>query len=169
MIKLFTSQFYTIENDVNEWLKENEDTGKVEVTKITQSSSSNVSSSTVYVTVMIEYIDYRRFTTTIRLSSMKKTIDVEKVLEIAYRILNDDDFSYFKKEIGRETNVDMKVGSKVILKDNLGFDNQLDRNKYNNMEVTIKNVYYSETGEVDIFFIDEDNEYYEWVTKDVRD
>ena len=100
---------------------------------------------------------------------MKKTIDVEKVLEIAYRILNDDDFSYFKKEIGRETNVDMKVGSKVILKDNLGFDNQLDRNKYNNMEVTIKNVYYdSETGEVDVFFIDEDNEYYEWVNKDVK-
>ena len=100
---------------------------------------------------------------------MKKTIDVEKVLEIAYRILNDDDFSYFKKEIGRETNVDMKVGSKVILKDNLGFDNQLDRNKYNNMEVTIKNVYYdSETGEVDVFFIDEDNEYYEWVAKDVK-
>ena len=100
---------------------------------------------------------------------MKKTIDVEKVLEIAYRILNDDDFSYFKKEIGRETNVNMKVGSKVILKDNLGFDNQLDRNKYNNMEVTIKNVYYdSETGEVDVFFIDEDNEYYEWVTKDVK-
>ena len=101
---------------------------------------------------------------------MKKTIDVEKVLEIAYRILNDDDFSYFKKEIGRETNVDMKVGSKVILKDNLGFDNQLDRNKYNNMEVTIKNIYYdNETGEVDVFFIDEDNEYYEWVAKDVRD
>ena len=100
---------------------------------------------------------------------MKKTIDVEKVLDIAYRILNDDDFSYFKKEIGRETNVDMKVGSKVILKDNLGFDNQLDRNKYNNMEVTIKNVYYdSETGEVDVFFIDEDNEYYEWVAKDVK-
>ena len=100
---------------------------------------------------------------------MKKTIDVEKVLEIAYRILNDDDFSYFKKEIGRETNVDMKVGSKVILKDNLGFDNQLDRNKYNNMEVTIKNVYYdNETGEVDVFFIDEDNEYYEWVAKDVK-
>ena len=100
---------------------------------------------------------------------MKKTIDVEKVLEIAYRILNDDDFSYFKKEIGRETNVDMKVGSKVILKDNLGFDNQLDRNKYNNMEVTIKNIYYdNETGEVDVFFIDEDNEYYEWVAKDVK-
>ena len=57
MIKLFTSQFYTIENDVNEWLKENQNTGKVEVTKITQSSSSNVSSSTVYVTVMIDYVE----------------------------------------------------------------------------------------------------------------
>ena len=62
MIKLFTGQFYTIESDVNEWLKENEDTGKVEVTKITQSSCGLVGaggfyqSSTVYVTVMIEYI-----------------------------------------------------------------------------------------------------------------
>ena len=55
MIKLFTGQFYAIENDVNEWLKENEDTGKVEVTKITQSSCF-YQSSTVYVTVMIEYI-----------------------------------------------------------------------------------------------------------------
>ena len=54
MIKLFTGQFYTIENDVNEWLKENED--KVEVTKITQSSCF-YQSSTVYVTVMIEYIE----------------------------------------------------------------------------------------------------------------
>lgn len=57
MIKLFTSQFYTIENDVNEWLKENEDTGKVEVTKITQSSCFYQSSTVVYVTVMIEYVE----------------------------------------------------------------------------------------------------------------
>ena len=57
MIKMFTSQFYTIENDVNEWLKENQNTGKIEVTKITQSSSYNVSSTTVYVTVMIEYVE----------------------------------------------------------------------------------------------------------------
>ena len=62
MIKLFTGQFYTIESDVNEWLEENEDTGKVEVTKITQSScfyqrhQYQDRSSTVYVTVMIEYI-----------------------------------------------------------------------------------------------------------------
>ena len=56
MIKLFTSQFYTIENDVNEWLKENEDTGKVEVTKITQSSCYK-SNDMVYVTVMIEYME----------------------------------------------------------------------------------------------------------------
>lgn len=55
MIKLFTGQFYAIESDVNEWLEENEDTGKVEVTKITQSSCF-YQSSTVYVTVMIEYI-----------------------------------------------------------------------------------------------------------------
>lgn len=57
MIKLFTSQFYTIENDVNEWLKENEDTGKIEVTKITQSSCFYQSSTVVYVTVMIEYVE----------------------------------------------------------------------------------------------------------------
>ena len=55
MIKIFTEQYYAIENSVNEWLKENEDTGKVEVTKITQSSCF-YQSSTVYVTVMIEYI-----------------------------------------------------------------------------------------------------------------
>lgn len=57
MIKLFTEQYYAIENSVNEWLKENEDTGKVEVTKITQSSCLTSSSSTVYVTVMIEYME----------------------------------------------------------------------------------------------------------------
>ena len=55
MIKIFTEQYYGIENSVNTWLKENEDTGKVEVQKITQSSS--YSSSTVYVTVMIEYVE----------------------------------------------------------------------------------------------------------------
>ena len=53
MIKLFTSQFYTIENDVNEWLKENEDTGKVEVTKITQSSCNGLGDrEEIYITVM---------------------------------------------------------------------------------------------------------------------
>ena len=57
MIKIFTEPYYSVQNEVNEWLKENQNTGKVEVTKITQSSSSNVSSSTVYVTVMIEYIE----------------------------------------------------------------------------------------------------------------
>ena len=56
MIKMFTGQYYGIENDVNEWLKENQNTGKVEVTKITQSSCF-YSSSTVYVTVMIEYVE----------------------------------------------------------------------------------------------------------------
>ena len=54
MIKMFTSQFYTIENDVNEWLKENQNTGKVEVTKITQSSCYR---EEIYVTVMIEYME----------------------------------------------------------------------------------------------------------------
>lgn len=57
MIKMFTGQYYAVENSVNTWLKENEDTGKVEVTKITQSSCVTSSSSTVYVTVMIEYIE----------------------------------------------------------------------------------------------------------------
>lgn len=56
MIKIFTEQYYAIENSVNEWLKENEDTGKVEVTKITQSSCYK-SNDMVYVTVMIEYIE----------------------------------------------------------------------------------------------------------------
>lgn len=55
MIKIFTQEYYSIENSVNEWLKENED--KVEVTKITQSSCVTSSSSTVQVTVMIEYIE----------------------------------------------------------------------------------------------------------------
>jgi hypothetical protein len=56
MIKMFTGQYYGIENDVNTWLKENEDTGKVEVTKITQSSCYHTG-STVHVTVMIEYVE----------------------------------------------------------------------------------------------------------------
>jgi hypothetical protein len=55
MIKIFTEQYYSIENSVNEWLEENE--GKVEVQRITQSSCITSSSSTVQVTVMIEYIE----------------------------------------------------------------------------------------------------------------
>lgn len=54
MIKIFTEKYYAIENSVNTWLKENEDTGKVEVTKITQSSCYR---DEIYVTVMIEYIE----------------------------------------------------------------------------------------------------------------
>ena len=54
MIKMFTGQYYGIENDVNEWLKENQNTGKVEVTKITQSSCYR---EEIYVTVMIEYVE----------------------------------------------------------------------------------------------------------------
>lgn len=54
MIKMFTGQYYGIENDVNEWLKENQNTGKVEVTKITQSSCYR---EEIYVTVMIEYME----------------------------------------------------------------------------------------------------------------
>ena len=51
---MFTGQYYGIENDVNEWLKENQNTGKVEVTKITQSSCYR---EEIYVTVMIEYME----------------------------------------------------------------------------------------------------------------
>jgi hypothetical protein len=54
MIKIFTEQYYAVENSVNTWLKENED--KVEVTKITQSSCF-YPGSTLYVTVMIEYVE----------------------------------------------------------------------------------------------------------------
>ena len=58
MIKIFTGQYYSIENDVNEWLKENQNTGKIEVTKITQSSCNNLGDrEEIYVTVMIEYIE----------------------------------------------------------------------------------------------------------------
>ena len=55
MIKIFTEQYYAIENSVNTWLEENE--GRVEVQRITQSSCITSSSSTVQVTVMIEYIE----------------------------------------------------------------------------------------------------------------
>ena len=54
MIKIFTEQYYAIENSVNNWLKENED--KVKVIKITQSSCFHTG-STVHVTVMIEYVE----------------------------------------------------------------------------------------------------------------
>ena len=55
MIKIFTEQYYAIENSVNTWLEENE--GRVEVQRITQSSCITSSSSTVQVTIMIEYIE----------------------------------------------------------------------------------------------------------------
>lgn len=62
----------------------------------------------------------------------------------------------------------MKVGSKVILKDNLGFENQMARNKYNNSEVTIKDIWYKGKNKViDTFFIHEDNGYFEWTMEDV--
>jgi hypothetical protein len=54
MIKIFTEQYYAVENSVNTWLEENED--KVEVTKITQSSCF-YPGSTLYLTVMIEYVE----------------------------------------------------------------------------------------------------------------
>jgi hypothetical protein len=55
MIRIITEQYYAVENSVNTWLKENE--GKVEIQKITQSSCVTSSSSTVQVTVMIEYVE----------------------------------------------------------------------------------------------------------------
>ena len=59
MIKIFTEPYYAIENSVNTWLKENEDT--VEVIKITQSSCYR---DEIYVTVMIEYIELINFGST---------------------------------------------------------------------------------------------------------
>jgi hypothetical protein len=55
MIKLFTEPYYAIQQEVNNWLEENEDTGKIEVTKISQSSCYK-SNDGLYVTVMIEYL-----------------------------------------------------------------------------------------------------------------
>ena len=52
MIKIFTEQYYSIENSVNTWLEENE--GRVEVQRITQSSCYR---EEIYVTIMIEYIE----------------------------------------------------------------------------------------------------------------
>ena len=54
MIKIITEPYYSIENSVNTWLEENED--KVEVQKITQSSCF-YPGSTLYLTVMIEYVE----------------------------------------------------------------------------------------------------------------
>jgi hypothetical protein len=56
MIKTFTEPHYAVESSVNTWLKENEDTGRVEVIKITQSSCYQ-SNSGVKVTIMIEYVE----------------------------------------------------------------------------------------------------------------
>jgi hypothetical protein len=56
MIKILTEPDYTIGDSVNTWLKENEDTGRVEVTKITQSSCYR-NSDQIYITVMIEFIE----------------------------------------------------------------------------------------------------------------
>ena len=53
-IKLFTGEYYVIENDVNEWISER--IPNINIKNITQ-SSCYYSSSTVYVTVMIEYTE----------------------------------------------------------------------------------------------------------------
>ena len=54
-IKIFTSQYYLVQEEVNEWIKENEK--KIEVLKIKQSSCYNSNFSSVSVTVMIEYLE----------------------------------------------------------------------------------------------------------------
>lgn len=58
MIKIFTENSFTIEDKVNNWLKENDD--NIEVLKITQ-SSCGANGSGVHVTVMIEYVDLMIF------------------------------------------------------------------------------------------------------------
>jgi hypothetical protein len=45
---------YSIENEVNEWITEN--SRKIEITRITQSSCCRTDGS-IYVTVMIEYFE----------------------------------------------------------------------------------------------------------------
>jgi hypothetical protein len=54
-IKIFTSQFYAVQEEVNEWIEENEE--KIEVLKIEQSSCYNSNFSSIFVTVMIEYLE----------------------------------------------------------------------------------------------------------------
>lgn len=56
----------------------------------------------------------------------------------------------------------MRKGDKVLLKDKLGFGRQKDRNKYNNMVVTVEEVRYLHD-KVDVFFIEEDDSFFEWV------
>jgi len=65
--------------------------------------------------------------------------------------------------------INMKVGSKIILKDNLGFENQMERNNYNNSKVTVKEIWYKGKSKIiDTFFIEEDNGYFEWTLEDVN-
>ncbi len=54
-IKMFTSQFYPVQEEVNECIKENEE--KIDILKIKQSSCYNSNFSSVFVTVMIEYLE----------------------------------------------------------------------------------------------------------------
>lgn len=54
-IKIFSSQYYAVQEEVNKWIKENEE--KIEVFKIKQSSCYNSNFSSVFVTVMIEYLE----------------------------------------------------------------------------------------------------------------
>jgi hypothetical protein len=90
-------------------------------------------------------------------------IDIERVLEIAYSVISSEDEYYdFKREICAEI-TDIKEGSKITLKDDLGFEGQMDRNKYNRMLVTIDSLYFDDEGKIDTFFIKEDGGRYEWV------
>jgi hypothetical protein len=103
-------------------------------------------------------------------------IDIEKVLEIAYETIKDEDCYYdFKKALCSVAGY--KEGSKVTLKDNLGeggsisishTGRQMDRNDYNNMEVTLGSVYFNDDGTLDTFFIEEDDCYFEWSIEDIK-
>lgn len=88
---------------------------------------------------------------------------IKDVLEIANKYMTYDEFDGFKQELCEQSNKNkIKKGVKIFLKDNQGFDKQMDRNKYNRMEVTVDRVWYDDYGNVDTFFIEEDNGYYEW-------
>lgn len=93
-------------------------------------------------------------------------MEIKDVLEIANKYMTNDDLDRFKQELSEQSN-EFKKGIKIFLKDNQGFDKQMDRNKYNGMRVTVDSVYYNADGSVDTFFIEEDNNYYEWALDDV--
>ena len=93
-------------------------------------------------------------------------IEIKEALEIANNYMTNDELYSFSQELSKSSN-EFKKGTKVLLKDNRGFDKQMDRDKYNGMRVTVESVYYNGDGSVDTFFIEEDGNYFEWVLDDV--